>query len=52
MTGFGSFVAETARARSCVCEAEPIRPDDRRSNNKGMFGIILNQAIYRLLNFA
>ena len=23
-----------------VCEAEPIRPDDRRSNNKGMFGII------------
>jgi hypothetical protein len=43
--GFRIFVAETAHARSWVCEAEPIRPDDRRSNNKGMFGIILKQAI-------
>jgi hypothetical protein len=39
--GFRIFVAEMAQARSWVCEAEPIRPDDRRSNHKGMFGIIL-----------
>jgi hypothetical protein len=43
--GFRIFVAEMAHARSWVCEAEPIRPDDRRSNHKGMFGIILKQAI-------
>jgi hypothetical protein len=43
--GFRIFVAETVHARSWVCEAEPIRPDDRRSNNKGMFGIVLKQAI-------
>jgi hypothetical protein len=41
LAGFRIFVAETAHARSWVCEAEPIRPDDRRSNNKGTFGIIL-----------
>jgi hypothetical protein len=35
--GFRIFVAETAHARSWVCEAEPIRPDDGRSNNKGMW---------------
>ena len=43
--GFRMFLAETPHARSWVCEAEPIRPDDRRSNNKGMFGIILKSAI-------
>jgi hypothetical protein len=43
--GFRIFVAETAELRSWVCEAEPIRPDDRRSNTKGMFGIILKQAL-------
>jgi hypothetical protein len=43
--GFRIFVAETVHARSWVCEAEPIRSDDRRSNNEGMFGIILKQAI-------
>ena len=48
--GFRIFVVETAHARSWVCEAEPIRPDDRRSNNKRMFGIILKETSDRLLN--
>jgi hypothetical protein len=26
-----------------VCEAEPIRPDLRRFNQKGLFGIILKE---------
>jgi hypothetical protein len=27
-----------------VCEAEPIRPDLRRFNKKGLFGIILKMS--------
>jgi hypothetical protein len=32
--GFRIFVAEMAHARSWLCEAEPIRPANRRSNNR------------------
>ena len=29
---------------SVVCEAEPVRPDTRRFNGKGLFGIILRRS--------
>jgi hypothetical protein len=32
-------------SRSWVCEAEPLRPDLRRFNDKGVFGIILKGAL-------
>lgn len=39
---FHTFAREQQRAHvSMVCEAEPIRPDFRRFNNKGLFGLIL-----------
>jgi hypothetical protein len=31
--------------RSLICEAEPLRPDLRRFNDKGLFGIILRGAV-------
>ena len=36
--------AEFSRSVPCeclICEAEPIRPDKRRFNDKGLFGILL-----------
>jgi hypothetical protein len=39
--GFRSFTQAFTGHYSFVCEAEPVRPDYRRSNDKGMFGIIL-----------
>lgn len=42
--GFHSFVEEHPGHPSLVCEASPIRPDLRRFNNKGLFGIILKQS--------
>ena len=39
-TAFGEF-SETVAARKLVCEAAPIRPDTRRYNQKGLFGILL-----------
>jgi hypothetical protein len=41
--GFQSFAQAHADCPSLVCEAEPIRPDPRRFNNKGLFGIILKK---------
>lgn len=38
---FGTFVAAYRPALALVCEAEPVRPDSRRSNGKGFFGIML-----------
>jgi hypothetical protein len=38
--GFHCF-ARSSGAHSLVCEAEPVRPDLRRFNAKGMFGIAL-----------
>lgn len=43
--GFHSFVEDHPGHPSLVCEAEPIRPDRRRFNGKGLFGIILKQPL-------
>ncbi|MGH6888557.1 MAG: class I SAM-dependent methyltransferase [Rhizomicrobium sp.] len=40
-TGFRTFAATRPGQRTFVCEAEPVRPDHRRFNGKGLFGIIL-----------
>jgi methyltransferase family protein len=39
--GFRSFTRSFSGHHSIVCEAEPLHPDLRRFNKKGMFGIIL-----------
>ena len=39
--GFQSFTQTFSGYRSMICEAEPLHPDLRRTNQKGMFGIIL-----------
>jgi hypothetical protein len=39
--GFRSFTQTVSRYQSLVCEAEPRRPDFRRCNDKGIFGIVL-----------
>ncbi len=38
---FRTFVQTHAVAHKFVCESEPVRPDSRRFNGKGLFGIIL-----------
>jgi hypothetical protein len=38
---FQSFVETVPGQFSLICEAEPLRPDLRRFNEKGLFGIIL-----------
>jgi hypothetical protein len=42
--GFGSFLETHPGHAAFVCEAEPVRPDHRRFNGKGLFGIILKTA--------
>ncbi|HEY8698094.1 MAG TPA: class I SAM-dependent methyltransferase [Rhizomicrobium sp.] len=39
--GYGSFLQRISTAASFVCEAEPVRPDPRRFNQKGLFGILV-----------
>jgi hypothetical protein len=39
--GFHLFRRAVQGCRAFVCEAEPIRPDERRSNLKGWFGVII-----------
>jgi hypothetical protein len=39
--GFRSFTQTFSGHQSLICEAEPLRPDERRFNKKGLFGIIL-----------
>jgi len=39
--GFQSFCGSLSGHHFLVCEAEPIRPDLRRFNEKGLFGIVL-----------
>jgi Methyltransferase domain len=39
--GFYSFCRAFTDHRSIVCESEPLRPDSRRFNKKGLFGILL-----------
>jgi hypothetical protein len=41
--GFWSFTRTISGHQSMVCEAEPLRPDPRRFNKKGLFGIILKE---------
>jgi hypothetical protein len=41
--GFQSFTRTFSGHQSMVCEAEPLRPDLRRFNKKGLFGIILKE---------
>jgi hypothetical protein len=43
--GFRSFTQGFANQQSIIAEAEPLRPDTRRFNGKGLFGIILKQPI-------
>jgi hypothetical protein len=43
--GFHSFTQAHPGHQSMICEAEPLRPDLRRFNKKGLFGIILKQRI-------
>lgn len=38
---FRSFTLTFSGHQSMICEAEPLRPDLRRFNQKGLFGIIL-----------
>jgi hypothetical protein len=41
--GFRSFTQAFPGQQSMICEAEPLHPDLRRFNQKGLFGIILKQ---------
>jgi predicted O-methyltransferase YrrM len=41
---FRSFNETVPGQPNLVCEAEPITPDHRRFNNKGLFGILLKRA--------
>jgi Methyltransferase domain len=43
--GFSSFTKPFSRHNSMVCEAEPLGPDRRRFNQKGLFGIILKSGL-------
>jgi hypothetical protein len=38
---FQTFTQEISDSATMICEAEPLRPDLRRFNQKGLFGIIL-----------
>jgi hypothetical protein len=42
--GFRSFLQDFSGLQSTICEAEPLHPDLRRFNHKGLFGIILKEA--------
>ena len=41
--GFRTFTQAFSDHQSLICEAEPLRPDVRRFNKKGLFGIILKE---------
>jgi hypothetical protein len=42
--GFGSFCRTNPGLCTIVCEAEPVRPDERRFNRRGLFAIIMKAA--------
>jgi hypothetical protein len=42
--GFHVFTQRPGLGTTLIAEAEPVRPDTRRSNQKGWFGIILRPA--------
>jgi Methyltransferase domain len=39
--GFHQFLRSFSNQSSLICEAEPLRPDTRRFNKKGLFGIAI-----------
>ncbi|HEY1707713.1 MAG TPA: class I SAM-dependent methyltransferase [Rhizomicrobium sp.] len=39
--GFDAFAKKHKDFRVLICEAEPVRPDDRRFNHKGLFAILV-----------
>jgi hypothetical protein len=41
--GFRSFTQSFSGHQPLICESEPLRPDLRRFNKKGLFGIILKE---------
>ena len=41
--GFRTFTEAFSGHQSMICEAEPVHPDLRRFNKKGLFGIILKE---------
>jgi hypothetical protein len=43
--GFRSFTQAVANQRPMIAESEPLHPDTRRFNGKGLFGIILKQPL-------
>ena len=45
--GFQSFLDAFSDQESMIGEAEPLRPDWRRLNQKGLFGIILKRSLVR-----
>jgi len=44
--GFRAFTQAFFGNQFIICEAEPLRPDSRRSNEKGLFGIVLKKTDY------
>jgi len=42
--GFRAFTQAFSNHQSMICEAEPLSPDLRRFNEKGLFGIIVKEA--------
>jgi hypothetical protein len=43
--GFHTFTQAFPVSQALICEAETLRPDTRRFNRKGLFGIILSQPL-------
>jgi len=41
--GFASFIGKISGFQALVCEAQPVRPDERRFNGKGLFGLVLKE---------
>ena len=41
--GFGSFIRGRAGCDALVCAAEPVRPDHRRFNGKGLFAVLIKR---------
>jgi hypothetical protein len=50
--GFRAFERDFSGFEAMVCEAEPVRPDLRRFNHKGLFGIILKNAAAKAFSAA
>jgi hypothetical protein len=42
--GFRTFTQAFSDHQSMICEAEPLHPDVRRFNQKGLFGVVLKEA--------